>query len=128
MPFPGSEEGKLKEWILARYAASAFNCCTHQPLNKMSGPPLHFDVDQTVKPVARHVPGSVPLHWHKQVKEGLEADCRMGVLEKVPPNTPVECLHRRVLTPKKDGSPRSTVDLSPLNKACKRQTHLTRSP
>ena len=48
----------------------------------MSGPPLHFDVDQTVKPVARHVPGSVPLHWHKQVKEGLEADCRMGVLEK----------------------------------------------
>ena len=128
MPFPGSEEGKLKEWILARYAASAFNCCTHQPLNKMSGPPLHFDVDQTVKPVARHVPGSVPLHWHQQVKEGLEADCRMGVLEKVPPNTPVEWLHRMVLTPKKDGSHRRTVDLSPLNKACKRHTHHTRSP
>ena len=51
----------------------------------------------------------------------------MGVLVKVPPNTPVEWLHRMVITPKKDGSPRWTIDLSPLNKAFKRHTHRTRS-
>ena len=55
MPFSESEEGKLKEWILAKNADSAFNCCSHQPLKKMTGPPLHFDLDPTVKPVAGHV-------------------------------------------------------------------------
>ena len=109
MPFSESEEGKLKEWILAKNADSAFNCCSHQPLNKMTGPPLHFDLDPTVKPVDHNVPDIVSLHWHQQVKEGLEADCRMGVLEKLTANTPVEWLHRMVLTPKKMAGPEGLV-------------------
>ena len=119
---------RLKDWILQRYAASAFNICPHQALPSMTGPPLHLDVDPAAKPVAIHVPAAVPLHWQDQVKAALDADVAMGVLEKVPANTPTKWLHRMVLTPKKDGSPRRTVDLSPLNKVSMRHTHHTRSP
>ena len=37
-------------------------------------------------------------------------------------------LHRMVIAPKKDGSPRRTVDLQALNRASVRQTHHTASP
>ena len=128
MPFKESQVGDLKQWLLDRYASSTFNVCTHQPLNKMTGPPLRFQVDPNVTPVAKHIPAPVPWHWREQVKEGLDADCRMGVVEKVPPNAKADWMARMVLTAKKDGSPRRTVDFSGLNKACKRQTHHTRSP
>ena len=45
-------------------------------------------VDPTVSPVAKHVPAPVPWHFREKVKAGLEADCRMGVLEEVPANSP----------------------------------------
>ena len=128
VPEWGGDVTRLKDWILHRYAASAFNICTHQALPSMTGPPLHLDVDPTAKPVAIHVPAAVPLHWQDQVKEALDGDVAMGVLETVPANTPTKWLHRMVLTPKKDGSPRRTVDLSPLNKVSMRHTHHTRSP
>ena len=100
----------------------------HLQLPGMSGPDLHIDMDPDAKPIAIHVPVPVPLHWQSEVKAGLDADVAIGVLEKVPPNTPINWLHRMVLTPKKDGSPRRTVDLSPLNRSCLRHTHHTRSP
>ena len=125
---PEMNNKQLKDWILKRYEASAFNVCPHQKLPVMSGPPLHFDIQEGARPVATHVPSPVPLHWQAKVKEGLDADVDLGVLEKVPPNTPIRWLHRMVLAAKKDGSPRRTVDLSPLNKVCVRQTHHTRSP
>ena len=128
IPEWGGDVKRLKDWILKRYAASAFNVCPHQTLPSMSGPPLHLDVDPAAKPVAIHVPAAVPLHWQGPVKEALDADVEMGVIEPVPPNTPTKWLHRMVLTPKKDGSPRRTVDLSPLNKVSMRHTHHTRSP
>ena len=128
MPFEENQVENLKQWLLERYSASTFNVCTHQPLNKMTGPPLRLQVDQSVTPVAKHIPAPVPWHWREQVKEGLDADCRLGVIEKVPPNAKTDWMARMVLTPKKDGSPRRTVDFSDLNKACKRQTHHTRSP
>ena len=61
-------------------------------------------------------------------KKGLDRDVALGVLEKVPVNTPVEWLHRIVITSKKDGSPRRTVDLQTLNRASVRQTHHIASP
>ena len=128
LPFEEREVDKLQQWLLDRYAASAFNVCTHQPLNKMSGPPLKLIVDPTVPPVAKHVPAPVPWRFREKVKAGLEADCRMGVLEEVPANSPVDWMSRMITPPKKNGDPRRTVDLSDLNKACKRQTHHTKSP
>ena len=43
-------------------------------------------------------------------------------MERVPFDEPVIWCHRMVITRKQDASPRITVDLSPFNKYCKRET------
>ena len=119
----------LKKYLLNRYKASAFNTCERQALPLISGsPPLELHVDPSARPVACHVPSAVPLHWQEAVKSGLERDVCLGVLEKVPPNTPTKWLCRMVCTPKHDGTPRRTVDYGPVNTHCPRQTHHTPSP
>ena len=52
----------------------------------------------------------------------------VDVTEQVPYGQPVEWCHRMVITRKHDGSARRTVDLSPLNKHCKRKTFSSESP
>ena len=64
----------------------------------------------------------------QQVAKQLEKDESLGVIERVPPNTPVTWLHNMVLTPKADGSPRRTIDLQPLNRHSVRETHHTIPP
>ena len=119
----------LKKYILDRYRSSAFNCCEKQPLPLMDGsPPLRIFVEEDASPVAIHTPSQVPLHWQADVKRGLDRDCQLGVLEKVPVNDPVTWSHRMVITPKPDGSPRRVVDFTPLNKHAPRQTHHTETP
>ena len=132
LPFGAEENGidKLREWIVDRYRASAFNTCTHQKLPMVDcAPPLQLCVDPKVKPVVCHKPGNVPLHFQEEVKAGLEKDVRLGVLRKIPTNTPVDSfLHRMVIVTKKNGRARRTVDLKPLNRACPRQTHAVEPP
>ena len=112
-----------------KYKSSAFNCCEKQPLPLMDGsPPLRIFVEDEATPVAVHTPSQVPLHWQKDVKRGLDRDCQLGVLEKVPVNDPVIWCHRMVISPKPDGSPRRVVDFTPLNKHAPRQTHHTETP
>ena len=53
---------------------------------------------------------------------------KLSVIERVPYGEPVTWCHRMVVTRKHDGSPRRTVDLSPLNKYCKRETFAMESP
>ena len=119
----------MKQYILDRYAASAFNTCEHQPLPLMqNSPPLRLFVDENAKPVAVHTPAAVPIHWAEKVKAGLDQDVRLGVLERVPVNDPVTWCSRMVIAAKHDGSPRRAVDYQPVNAHCPRQTHHTRSP
>ena len=119
----------LKKFILDRYASSAFNCCEKQPLKLMDqSPPLRLYTDEMVKPRAVHTPSTVPLHWKSAVKEGLDRDEHLGVIEKVPVNSPVTWCSRMVVTSKADGSPRRVVDFTELNKYTPRQTHHTASP
>lgn len=119
----------LKQYILQRYSSSAFNCCEKQTLPLMdSSPPLRIFVDENATPVAVHTPCQVPLHWQTEVKRGLDRDCQLGVLEKVPVNDPVTWCSRMVITPKQDGSPRRVVDFTPLNRCAPRQTHHTQTP
>ena len=60
-----------------------------QPLPLIKGsPPLKLHVYPNAKPVAVHVPPQVPLHWQVLLMAGLARDCRLGVLERVPVNTP----------------------------------------
>ena len=120
---------RLKQFILDRYASSAFNCCEHQPLRLMDkAPPLRIYTDENARPKAIHTPSIVPLHWKNAVKEGLDRDERLGVIERVPVNSPVGWCSRMVVTSKADGSPRRVVDFTELNKHTPRQTHHTASP
>ena len=119
----------LKQYILDRYSSSAFNCCETQPIALMDkSPPLRIFVAENAMPVAVHTPAQVPLHWQEDVKRGLDRDCQLGVLEKVPVNDPVTWCHRMVITPKPNGKPRRVVDFTPLNKFAPRQTHHTETP
>ena len=132
IPFPPTEEnvGKLKEWIQDHFKASAFNNCSHQKLPLVKGsPPLELHLDESVKPVVCHKVGSIPLHFEDQVKQGLDRDVWIGVLRKIPVNTPVDSfLSHMYIATKKDGKPRRTVDFKALKRACPRQTHSVEPP
>ena len=131
LPCAATDENlpRLKQYILDRFASSGFNCCEHQALPLMSGSePLRLYVDPKAKPRAIHTPSQVPLHWKKAVKDGLDRDERLGVIEKVKENTPTNWCSRMVITAKGDGSPRRTVDYQPLNSVSPRQTHHTETP
>jgi len=130
LPFPATEDNreKLQSWLLDYYKSSTFNICEHQALPHMKGPPLALMVDPKAAPKAVHTPVPVPIHWQAEVKAGLDRDVRLGVLEPVPVGEPVTWCSRMVICPKKDGTPRRTVDLQPLNAHCTRETHHTQSP
>ena len=107
---------RMKTWLLERYAASTFNTCPQQPLPVMTGTTMSIRVDPDVPPVVTRRPPNVPVHWQEEVSQQLERGVALGVIERVPPNTPVTRLHNMVLTPKSDGTPRRTIDLQPLNR------------
>ena len=92
MPFPEHEKEKLKDWLLDRYASSTFNVCTHQPIPTMSGEPMRLIVDPNAVPYVAHTPAPVPVHFREEVKRQLDEDVRLGVIEPVPPNTPVRTI------------------------------------
>merc|ERR1712082_331269 len=71
--------------------------------------------------VNNHVP--VPRHWEDQVERNLKRDVALGVIERVPLNTPVTWCARMIVVPKQSGEPRRTVDLQGLNRSSVRQTH-----
>lgn len=130
LPFPCTPENnsRMKTWLLERYASSTFNTCPHRALPCMEGPPIEMHVDPTAEPKACHTAAGVPLHWQQRVLDDLLRDEALGVIERVPYGEPVRWCHRMVVTRKHDGSPRRTVDLSPLNKFCQRETFSTESP
>ncbi|XP_021367133.1 uncharacterized protein LOC110459276 [Mizuhopecten yessoensis] len=110
--------GTLTDLFLDYYGSTTFNVCKHQPLPLMKGEPLQLHVDPKVRPVVL-----VPIHWQDKVYAGIERDVRIGVLERVSPNTPTTWCSRMVVTGKADGTPRRTVDLQPQNRHSVRQTH-----
>lgn len=130
LPFEATIENtdRMKTWLLERYSASTFNKCPHRPLPAMEGPPIKFHIDPKATPVAMRKPAPVPLHWQEQVEEEINRDVSLGVLERVPHGEPTNWCFRMVVTRKHDGSPRRTVDLSPLNKFCQREVHVSKSP
>ena len=130
LPFTPTPENipKMKQWLIDRYASSTFNTCPHRALPCMSGPPMEIHIDESATPKVCHTPATVPLHWQQRVYEDLLRDEALGVIERVPIGVPVTWCHRMVVTRKHDGTPRRTVDLSPLNKFCTRETFPAESP
>lgn len=94
----------------------------------MEGKPLDIKFIPSVKLTAIHTPIPVPHYWKKKVKEELDRDVALGVIEPVPVVTPTTWCSRMVVAPKKDGSPKQMVDLQKLNDAIMRETHHTLSP
>ena len=119
---------KMQEWLLKRYESSTFNICPHRPLQQMAGPPIQIHMDDSAVPKVCHTAASIPLHWQERVMKDLRRDEALGVIERVPYGTPVTWCHRMVVTRKQDGAPRRTVDLSPLNKYCRRESFSGESP
>ncbi len=130
LPFPPTRENvpKLKEWLINAFASSAFNKCAHQPLPEMTGSPMGVVFKENVVPHCVHTPLKVPVHWQKTVKDRLDKDVKLQIIEPVPQNTHVEWCGRMVVAAKSDGSPRITVDLQELGKATLRDTHYTPTP
>ena len=130
IPYEPSEENipKLKEWLINAFSASAFNKCTHQKLPEMTGKAMDIVFRENAIPHCVHTPIKVPVHWKEPVKSGIDQDVQLGIIEPVPQNTHVEWCARMVVTPKKDGSPRRTVDLQELGKATLRDTHYSQTP
>ena len=97
-------------------------------LQQISEPPLEIHLESDAKPRACHTPAHVPSHWQKQVEADLIRYEKLGVMERVPFGEAVSWYHRMMATRKQNGSTRRTVDLSPLNKYCKRETCATDTP
>ena len=109
--FDGMSRDSLRLLILKLYAMSGFNNCRVQPLKMMNTDnPLRLFVDPSVKPVAIHKAAIIPIHLKARVKQDLDRDVRLGILEKVDINSPVRWLSRMLVTLKKDGSPRRIID------------------
>jgi hypothetical protein len=130
LPFPPTKDNveRLEGWLRDQFAGSAFNKCTHQPLQKMSGKDMDVKIRKDAVPFAVHTPAPVPHHWKRQVKADIDRDVRLGIIEPVPQGTCTTWCSRMVVAPKSDGSPRRTVDLQRLNRATLRETHHTPTP
>ena len=94
----------------------------------MSGAPMRVSIDKNATPTVINRPSIVSHHWEKKVKADLDADERLGVIEKVPENTPQTWCAPMHVVAKHNGDPRRVVDFTALNAACSRQTHVTPSP
>ena len=130
LPSAATEENRdqLEEQIRSHYRSSVFNQCGTQKLPEITGPPLKIFIKKGATPQAVHKAIPVPIHWREEVRQELERDCALGILERVEVNTPAEWCCRMVCVPRKSGKHRRTVDLQPLNRASLRQTHHTASP
>ena len=118
---------RLQEWLLQRFSSTTFNV-NQCPLPVMEGPPHHIHIMPNVKPIAFHTPLVVPKHWENEVKKQLQNDVKQGIIRKVPAGEATTWCSRMVVTAKKNGQPRRTVDFQPLNSACLRETHHTAAP
>ena len=79
---------KLKKWLVDAFSANAFNTCTHQKLQKMEGTPCDIKFKEGSTAYAVHTPILVAIHWKKKVKEDIDRDVRLGIMELVPQGTP----------------------------------------
>ena len=131
IPFPPTQDNKekLKEWMLDAFAGSAFNMCTYQELQGMTGAPMKIVLkNHNHVGVAVYRPLLVAYNFKPKVKKILDQDERMGIIEGVPQGDTSEWCSRMVITPKANGEPRRVVDYQELNKATVREVHYTPSP
>ena len=111
---------KLKEWLLDQFATTVFNNSGKFPA--MSSTPTHIHLKEDATPKAKHNPIPVPYHNKEEVKKNLLDHVKRGIIAHVP----IDAVPM-VITAKKNGKPRRTVDYQHLNSQCKWETHHTSS-
>ena len=123
-PFPTTEDniGKLKCWLLEKFAKTAFNKDGVFPA--MSVPAAHIHLKEGAVPKARHNPIPVPFHFKVPIRQALWKDVERGIIALVP----TDWRSTMVITAKKNGNSQFSVDHQHLNSQCKRETHHTGSP
>ena len=128
IPFEPIEEnvGRLKQYLLDAFEGSTFN--TEGKFPKLHGPDGHIHLQSNAVPKARHNPIPVPFQLKEATKASLFHDVGLGIIDLVPVGTPTWWCSTMVVTAKKDGSPRRTIDYQHLNSKCLRETHHTGSP
>ena len=126
----GKPREEVQDWITERFMASSLNNCRMQVKPVETGsPPIKLNVRPTHKPINCTKPSQVSLPMIKPVFKQLQRDERMGIISKVPPNTPAtHGCSRMVVVAKADGTPRRTVDFKALNMGIPRQAHSTEAP
>ena len=117
----------LELWLLDTFSETTFNISA-EPLPQMSGKPQSFHITENAIPYSANSPIPIPHHWKEKVKQQLDKDVELGILHKAPLGEPTEWCMKMVTVPKKDGSPRRTIDFQPINKFCKREVHHTPCP
>ena len=70
----------MNEWQKERFASSTFNKCSNQELPFIKAELMKIHMDREAKPVAKHKPTYVPLHWKEHVKADLEKDIHFGII------------------------------------------------
>ena len=118
----------MKSWLLQEFASSTFTRCPHHTLHCMAGSPVEIHLSDGATPNGMHTPALIPVHRQERVHHDLLRDEAIGVIERVPHGEAVTRCHRMVVNRKQNSSPWRTVDLSPLNKHCARETLSTESP
>ena len=98
IPFPATPKNlpRLKQWLLTSFSGSAFNTCSYQPLQQMTGNPVDIKFKDEHTPYAVHTPIPVPHHWKQQVKKDIDRDVRLGIIEPVYPKVVFADGRRRV--------------------------------
>ena len=118
---------RLEKYLIEHFGDTTF-ATGKTPLPVMAGPPHHIHLRPDAEPHAVHAPATIPHHFYDEVKQQLDEDVRRGVIEEVPAGEPTQWCARMVVVPKKDGRARRTVDFQRVNRACRRETHHTRTP
>ena len=103
--------------------------CRKQKIPVWPGSPLlPLNRREDVTPIVCHK--SVVIHPHQQeaVMEGLECQVRMGIIERVLLNMPVQQPSKIVCTPKQDVLLQRSVNYNMVNTQNPQQTHQTLHP
>lgn len=70
--------------MLENFESRTFNICLHQSLQTMKGKPLNVNLIPGTTLTADHTPILFPNHWKRRVKQNINRDVSLGIIELIP--------------------------------------------
>lgn len=84
----GKNSNEIRTQIVMYCATSTFRNCKTQAIPVSRGEPIRLHMSEDYSPRNHTKPADVALHLRMAVRMELERDLMIGVLRKVPVNTP----------------------------------------